>query len=215
MVFDGQEIRRTSCSGDGLAFDQVFAGGQVKVDVSSDAIQDDFSLRDDFLTFEGFRDEAFEEPSRCQDACRFSQVRLDARLNGQDGEARAQTQRGQTQAWRVALSGLAEKSGQPLLHFPLQFRQRHDNPSFHDEMASVHAPSRCTGNLTALTVVKVIGKAAFKGRDVTGDDLLPALSLFQWQRTEGNFLPAVWALHEKVGEVAVVGDDKVFGIGIV
>jgi hypothetical protein len=61
----------------------------------------------------------------------------------------------------------------------------------------------------------VIGKAAFKGRDVTGDDLLPTLSLFQWQRTEGNFLPAMWALYKEVGEVAVVGDDEVFGIGIV
>jgi hypothetical protein len=71
------------------------------------------------------------------------------------------------------------------------------------------------GNLTALTVVKVVGKAALKGRDVTSDDLLPALSLSQWQRTEGNFLPAVWALHEEVGKVAVVGDDEVFGIGIV
>jgi hypothetical protein len=28
-------------------------------------------------------------------------------------------------------------------------------------------------------------------------------------------LPAVWALYKEVSEVAVVGDDKVLGIGIV
>jgi hypothetical protein len=127
MVFDGQEIRRTSCRSDSLAFDQVLASRQVKVNVPSDAIQDDFPLRDDFFTFKGFGDKGFKEPSRCQDACRFGQIWLDACLDGQDGQAWAQTQGRQTQAWRVALSGLAEQSGQPLLHFPLQFRQHDDS----------------------------------------------------------------------------------------
>jgi hypothetical protein len=128
MVFNGQKVRRTPCRSDGLAFDQVLAGRQVKVNVSRDAIQDDFPLWDDFFAFKGFRYKGFKEPSRCQDACRFGEVWLNARLDGQDGQAWAQTQGRQTQAWRVALSGLAEKFGQPLLHFPLQFRQRHDDP---------------------------------------------------------------------------------------